>query len=188
MRRIPKPLRQLAAVCLLGGVIAGVGALIANPLLTHLADVQERIANERVVLAGFAALAARESEARELERRLAEMDPDSEFLAGESEAIKLANLQSLLAATAAANGLRVRSARTLPARERGELRLVGVRIQFHAQIAPIQKTLHEIEAKRPFLFIEALQISPLSGAGADEPGAMLDTRVDVFGAVMRKRE
>jgi hypothetical protein len=188
MRHLPKSGRRLAAIALLVGVIVGVGRIIVNPLVTHLADVREQIASERALLARFAALAAQEKEARELERRLADMSVDGDYLAGESEAIKLAHLQSLLTDTVATNGLRVHSARTLPARERGELRLVGVRIQLHAEIGPIQRTLHEIEAKRPFLFIEAVQISRFSRAEADETGAMLEAQLDVFGAVLRKRE
>jgi hypothetical protein len=188
MRHLPKSGRRLAAIALLVGVIVGVGRIIVNPLVAQLAGVRERIASERALLARFAALAAQEKEARELERRLADMSVDGDYLAGESEAIKLAHLQSLLTDTVATNGLRVHSARTLPARERGELRLVGVRIQLHAEIGPIQRTLHEIEAKRPFLFIEAVQISRSSRAEADETGAMLEAQLDVFGAVLRKRE
>jgi hypothetical protein len=188
MRRLAKPVRQIAALALVGAVVAIIAALIAGPLLTYLSDVQERIANERLLLSRFTALATLEGEARELQRRRAELNADGEFLDGESEAIKLANLQSMLAAIAAKHGLRVHSARTLPAHERGELRLVGVRIQLHAELGPIQKTLHEIEAKRPFLFVEAAQISLLSGGEAAEAGTMLDARFDVFGAVLRKGE
>jgi hypothetical protein len=188
MRQLPTAVRQLAAIVLLGGLLASIGALIVNPLVTYLADVQERMANERVLLARFNARAAQEREALELERRRAEMNADGEFLEGDSVAIQLANLQSLLATIAAANSIRVRSARTLPVRERGELRLAGVRVEFHAELGPLRKTLHDIEAKRPFLFIEAVQISHLSGGEGAEPGAMLDARLDVFGAVLRTRE
>ncbi|HZA00988.1 MAG TPA: type II secretion system protein GspM [Hyphomicrobiaceae bacterium] len=188
MRRLPKPLRQIAALALLGGVVAIIAALIASPMVTYLSDVQERIANERLLLSRFTALAAHEDDGRELQRRRAELNADGEFLEGESEAIKLANLQSMLAAIAANNGLRVHSARTLPAHERGKVRLIGVRVQLHADMARIQKTLHDIEGKRPLLFIEAAQISHLSGGDTAEAGAMLDARFDVFGAVMRKGE
>jgi hypothetical protein len=188
MRQLPRAVRRIAAILLLGGVVASIGVLIVNPLVVYLAGVRERIANERVMLARFTALAAQEREARELGRRRAEINADSEFVEGNSEAIQLASLQSLLAAITANNGLRVRSARTLPARERGELRLIGVRIQLHAEIGPLQRTLHEIEAKRPFLIIEAVQISQLSGGDGADPVGLLEARLDVFGAVLRKRE
>jgi hypothetical protein len=187
MRRLPKTVRQVAALALLCVVFAIIAAQIASPLVTYLTDVQERIANERELLSRFTALAAQEGKARELQRRRSEMNADEEFLEGESEAIKLANLQSLLAAIAANNGLRVHSARTLPAHERGELRVIGVRIQLQAEMGPIQKTVHEIEAKRPFLFIDAAQLSLLPGGQATGAGAMLDARLDVFGAVLRRR-
>jgi hypothetical protein len=187
MRQLPKVGRRIAAIVLLGGAIASLGTLIVNPLVTYLAGMQERIANERVLLARLAALAAQDREARDLGRRQTEMNADGAFLEGDSEAIQLANLQSLVGAIAANNGLRVRSARTLPARERGELHLIGVHIQLQAEIGPLQKTLHDIESKRPFLFIDAVQISLLSGGEAMEPNAMLDARLDVFGAVLRKK-
>lgn len=185
MRQLPTAVRQLAAIVLLGGVVASIGTLIAHPM-AYLADVQARIATARVLLAGFAALATPEREVRELERRRAETNLDGEFLEGETEAIQLANLQSLLAAIAAAQSLRVRSARTLPARERSGLRLLGVRIQLHAEIGPLQKTLHDIEAKRPLLIIEAVQISHVSGGEAADPSLILDARLDVFGAALRR--
>jgi hypothetical protein len=188
MRQRPKAVRRIAAILLLSGAVASLGTLIVNPLVTYLAGAQERIANERVLLGRLTALAAQDREARDLGRRRTEMTAEGEFLEGDSEAVQLANLQSLVGAIAAKNGLRVRSARTLPARERGELHLIGVHIQLHAEIGPLQKTLHDIESKRPFLFIDAVQIILLSGGEAMEPNAMLEARLDVFGAVLRKRE
>jgi hypothetical protein len=57
MQRLPKPVRQLTAIVLFVGAVAGLGTLIVNPLMTHLADVQERIANERVLIDGPYAVA-----------------------------------------------------------------------------------------------------------------------------------
>ena len=75
------------------------------------------------------------------------------------------------------------------ARERDDVRLIGVRVQFNADIEQLRALLYRIEAHRPFLFVEALQVQPISAFSQRDPEqtGMLDVRLDVFGAMPGKK-
>ena len=49
--------------------------------------------------------------------------------------------------------------------------------------------LYSIESTQPFLFVEAVQVRPVSALAQRDPeyGGLLDVRLDVFGALPRKK-
>lgn len=187
--RFHKPLRQFAAVALLLLAIAAVVSVTVVPLQLTIADLQERIEQERETLSRFGAVERDEALRRELDRRTQAVRANGLFLDGESESIRMASLQSLVTEIAAASGIKPRSIRNLPARERNQLRLLGVQLQFSAPIEPLRRLLFAIEEQRRVLLIDSLQISPLPGAwlGNDEQRGMLDVRFDVFGVEARQK-
>ena len=186
---VSKPMRQLIAVALLALPVAAVGTLVVWPLMAHVADLQERIEQERTVVGRLSLLANDESSKRTLEAQTKAAKASGLFIEGESESIRLAALQSNLSAIAAANGIKLRSARNLPSRDKNELRLVGVQLQLVAPIAKLQKILLDIEQTKPALFVDSMQITPLTLSritDTEEPG-LLDARLDVFAVETRQK-
>ena len=95
--------------------------------------------------------------------------------------------QTTLTSMAQASGLRIRSARKLPERERPPFRLIGMGINLTTDIESVQKILYAIETAKPYLFVEAVDISPLGGANPPPGRRMLEVRLDVFAAPRREQ-
>lgn len=187
--KLSQPLRRLAAVLLLALVLGAAVLATFVPLAARVADLRDQIGTERILLGRFAAVAAREQEAAELDRIGRTTAGGGAYLKGESEALMAASLQTMLAQLAAADRVRFQSTRALPARERNETRLIGVSVQFHAEIEQVRALLFRIETHRPLLFVEGLQIravSPFSQRDAAQTG-VLEVRLDVFGAIPGKK-
>jgi hypothetical protein len=187
--KLSQPVRRLAAVALLAIVLAFVALATVVPLTARVASLRDQIETERVLLGKFMAVAAQEGDAAELDRASRSALESGAYLKGESEALTAAGLQTMLAQLAAADRVRFQSTRALPARERNEARLIGVSVQFHAEIEQVRALLFRIETYRPFLFVEGLQIrpvSPYSQRDASQVG-VLEVRLDVFGAIPGKK-
>jgi hypothetical protein len=189
MPELSQPMRRLAAVALLVLVLALVAMLTVVPLTARVAELQGEIEEERALLGRFAAVAARKDRMEELERLGRAALDSGAWLKGESEALTAAGLQSLLARLAAAHRVRFHSTRALPPRERDGARLIGVSVQFKAEIGELRGLLFRIESGRPFLFVEALHVRPVSPFSQrdTELNGVLDVRLDLYGAVPAKR-
>jgi hypothetical protein len=186
---LAKPVRQFLAVMLLALPLGAFGLLVVAPVYSHLADLKERIEQERMMVGRLGRLAGDESARQALETQTKAAKSAGLFIEGESESIRLAALQSNLSAIAAANGIKFRSARNLPSRDKYDLHLVGVQLQLVAPIAKLQKILLDIEQAKPTLFIDSMQITPLAYSritDTDEPG-QLDTRLDVYAVEARQK-
>ena len=160
MPLVSRPARQLAAVALLLVALALAAKMTVAPLTARVAQLRDEIETERVLLGRYAAIAAREGERPQLERASRAALDSGAYLTGESEALTAAGLQTALAQLAAANNVRFTSTRALPPREHDATRLIGVSVQFKAEIEQLRALLLRIESHRPFLFVEGLQIRP----------------------------
>jgi general secretion pathway protein M len=184
MEQLPKPIRRLAAVALLVLALGLLALVTVIPLAAHVASLRDQIETERTALGRFTQVASREDEAADHDRAGRASLSSGAYLKGESEALIAAGLQSVLAEIGAANRVRFTSTRALATREQGEAQFIGVRVQFNAQIEQLRALLHRIETNRPFLFIEGLQVQPISPYSQRDPeqAGVLDVRMDVFGA------
>lgn len=155
------------------------------PLAARVSELREQIETERVLLGRLAAAVSQESRTAEYERIGRAAARSGAYLEGESEALMAAGLQTTLAQLAAAHRIRFSSTRALPAHERDATRLIGVSLQFRAEIEQLRRLLFLIESRRPFLFVEGLQVRPVSPFSQrdTELNGVLEVRLDVFGAV-----
>ena len=190
MPELSQHARRLAALGLLALALAVIAMATVVPLMAHVAALQDEIETERALLGRFTAVASRRDETAELERvgRLALQS--SAWLKGESEALTAAALQTLLARLAAANRVRFHSTRALAARDRDGTRLIGVSVQFKAGIEQLRTLLFRIESSRPFLFVDGLQVRPVSPFSQRDANlnGVLDVRLDVYGALPGKKD
>lgn len=189
MQQLSQPVRLFAALALLVVAIGLTALATVVPFAARISALREQIDTERVLLGRFAAVAAQQSQATEYDRVGRSAVESGAYLKGESEPLRAAGLQTALSELAAANGVRLYSTRALSGRERGEVRLIGVRIQFNGRLEQLRVLLHRIESYRPFLFIEALQTQPLSPFSQRDPeqAGVLDVRLDVFGVIPGKK-
>ena len=187
MYQLPRYLRQILAVLLLLAAVGLVALLTVVPFLSQLEVARARLNQERAFL-GQLLDATRDT-------TLAELLPPADrtpkttglFIAGESEAIRLASLQAQVMDIIAAQAVKPRSSRNLQTRERHTLKLVGVQVQLSATIEQLQKILLEIESHRPILLVNALHLTPSSSLGIDDDRGLLEARLDVVAIEPRQK-
>ena len=170
---------KIAAIALLGGILYAVAALVIGPVMTHYADLEDGIATQRTLL-GRLMEAASAAEAAQPGNK-AGPGSASTYLDGESDAIRLAGLQSKLSETAQGIGARLSSTQVVPSRVQNGVRLAGVQTQFSASLADLQKFLFELETSSPKLFVETLSVSRGPDRSSGEVRD-LDVRLVILGA------
>lgn len=160
-------LRRLAAIGLLLAAVGVIAALLVLPLATHFNELRADIARQRDLLARFEAFAANKGAAEDLAGRSQAAMQSGIFLTGETDALRTANLQALITDIAVKHGVRLSSARALPAHERDGLRFIGVQAELDADMRQLQAIMLAFEAQRPYLFIQSLQVAPVSSRRPD---------------------
>ena len=136
MTALSPALRRLAALVLLLVVVPAAALLAIVPVTSRVQELREEIAAERELLGRFNQIASQQSRAAELDKAGEAAMKSEAYLKGESDAIKAAGLQRLLAELAAANRVRLHTTRALEARERGGVKLIGAVKEVKAGEAP----------------------------------------------------
>lgn len=173
---------------LLALVLAAGWAVIVSPLRGYIADASETLRQERELLDRVRLIAQQAGQARDLEGQASAVESSAVFLPGATDAIKTANLQSLIADLTERSGARLRSARALQARELDTARLIGVQVQLACDTERLQRLLLAIEESLPLLIVEQVQVnnSPVRGGGGQV--GLLDVRLDVYGGSQQARK
>lgn len=181
--RLAKPIRQALAVLLLVAAVGAILLLVVLPVTNRIADLGDRIEQERAVVGRLLTAATDVGEASQSRQQGAAGRMRALFVQGESEAIRIAAIQARLIEILGVHKVQPRSARNLPAQERNNLRLAGIQLQFAAPIEKLQAILLDIESHRPVFLIEQLHVTAAAqsaGTGGDDRG-LLEARLDVFG-------
>jgi len=187
MWRMSKSMRRTAALGLLAAVFAVLIFGVAMPIVQRFEGLAQAIEDQQRQLEQFTAAAAQEATVRSFEQRRVAEFALGEFLPGDSEHVVHANLQNTVTGIAQANGIRLLSARRLPDRERAPFKLTGLGITLVTDIESLQKLLHAIETARPYLFVEAADISSQGGGNlAREGPPLIEARLDIFAVQHRK--
>lgn len=155
-------LHRLAAIGLLLAVIGVMFAVLVLPLIDHFGTLRAGIARERELLARFEAFAANRDAAASLAEHSEAAMRSGMFLDGETDALRLANLQALITEIAEKHGARVSSAREMPGQDVGSLHFIGVQTELEADLGQLQAMILTFESHRPYLFIQSLQATPLA--------------------------
>lgn len=184
MRQLPPNIQRLLALALTLVVALAIWLVLVRPVAGLIQEQDAALARERVLLGRFLAASNRSSTAGDIERRVGEVLGGDALLKGESDAIRLANLQAMVGEIAGRGNLRLRSVRTLARREQGGLAVLGVRIQVQADMAGVQGLLHRLETADTLLLVSGLQLSRT--AGTAEGPSELDLRLDVLGVARKE--
>lgn len=187
MMSLTPRLSRLLAVGLLVALTGFLVLGVAIPYVSAVSQLSDDIEAERVAAGRFGAVANLKTTSAEVERAGAQAAQSEAYLKGDTEALKTSALQAMLSELAQGMGVRVRSTRNLPVREKDDLRFIGVRMQFNAEVDQVRALLHGIEVAKPFLMVDGLQVQPLTYFAPQEQGGSLEVRLDVYGAMPRKK-
>lgn len=179
---LSKAARRTLAVSLLLAVIAAAAAFIISPVWSHIADLNDRIEQSRMMVGRLASATSGDGTRNKIAQRTEAAQKAGLFIEGESESIKVSALQSKLAEIVAGQGVKLRSARNLAGRERNDLRLIGIQLQMAVSVDRLQKIMFEIERHKPVFIIEYIHVTPMDASRVADGGqtGQLDARLDVF--------
>lgn len=183
-------IRKFAAVGLLLAIVLTLVGYVIVPAVRHLGQLDEQIMAKRELLGRLSAFHAEMPAADAAARRSAEMMAAEVDLPGETEPIRLANLQAAIRQMTQQSGIRLQSTRTLPAIQREQLQLAGLQMSLQAPVAAVQLLLHRLEVHRPLLIVDGLDIVPAmaGAAGAAEGDRLLQVDLRVLAYLGQARK
>lgn len=187
-RGLGKGMRRLLAIVLALVVLYELGFVLPSMLWDRYSETSQAIEERRLLLGRLNAKADALAKGTAGDPSQVEAQTKAAFLSGADEPLAVADLQARLSDMAAGLNMRPKSVGSLPGRDIGDLRLIGVRIQLTADIRQVHRFVHELETSMPVLIIEGAQWRAVAG---DEPALQngslrVDVTLDVFGALSGK--
>lgn len=178
MSGLPEGTRgKLFAVSIAGLLLCVLYVAIVVPLAGLYDSSAQTLQDRREMLGRY------ERAAQDLPRLRAEAEQRRQrsaggfLLAGSSDAVAAAELQSTLKDLVEADGATLESAQTLPAETIGNFRRVGVRLSFSGSLELLTSVLLGAETSNPVLSVGGLELQ----APDDENGQDLTIAMDVYG-------
>jgi len=179
-----KPMVRRAAFVGVNLLMAGVFyLLVIEPVRRLVADGAEAIAQRRLTLARYEAVAAQEGTIQQYARDVADINARGELIAGDSEGIVNANLQARLKALAEESKANVRSIQILPPRSFRGVTLVGARLDVAGPLEAVHALARALEGEPPLLIVASASLrgqSMMWGAPSENTDE-LEAQFDVFG-------
>jgi len=179
---------RATALGLLVAVLVILYSLVFGPLFAAYGELNGAIGQSADLLNRYQRIIAQQPTLKALlEQVNASHTESGVYVPGNTDALAAARLQEIVNSRVESNGAQVRSVQILPAREDGDFRRVGVRIQMTASIASIARILYAFEAGDTYLFIDNLEISNRQsrrlGDGSQDADPVLLVRLDLTGYV-----
>jgi hypothetical protein len=160
------PAGKALAVTLCIAVACVVYIGVAAPLLAAYDDRATSLADTRATTARLQDGAANIPELRRaLDELHASVDLDRLTLAGTSDALAAAKLQATLADIVSASGSKIASTEIMPAQPNHEFRRIAIRVSLSGDLTVLTKTLAGIDAARPPLFVDHLELRSTATPG-----------------------
>ncbi len=176
------PSGRALALALCVGVLGIVYAGIAAPLLAAYDDRAAHLADTVAATVRLQEGAANIPELRQaLDALRARADIDRLTLSGGSDALAAASLQATLADLASGSGSRIASAEIMPVQPVHEFRRIGIRVSLGGDLAVLTKMLAGIDAARPPLFVDHLELRSNATTQAAGGAPVLTIAMDVHG-------
>ncbi len=184
MTSLSPTLRRILAVSLLVVAALAIYDLLVGPLVDGYTN------NRRVVDQLMSAEARYEAIGREgpaiakqLDAVRAQSKAAAGYLHGANETLVAAELQDRLKTAVSRTGGQLKSTQVVTSAETAKSHRIVVRGTMAVTLASLQRVLYEIESGTPYLFVENLDIHPLTSPRAGDPAAaaLLDVRLDVYG-------
>lgn len=183
---LPGWISRLAAVLLLVGLAATAYVFVVPPLVAGYVGDREALADARERLGRYRRIAATRPD---LEAQIDAMEDRGaargNYLTGRTDALAAAELQNRVKKIIETNGGKLRSIQAVPGKADGAFQRVTIRVQLAAPIDSLYRTIYALEAEKPFLFLDNIDIgNRRRGRRKKTPDATdpaLTVRFDLFG-------
>lgn len=183
---LPGWMSRLAAISLLFGLAATAYVFVVPPLVAGYVGDREALAEARERLGRYRRIAATRPEVQ------AQIDAMEErgaargnYLTGRTDALAAAELQNRVKKIIETNGGKLRSIQTVPGKADGAFQRVTIRVQLAAPIDSLHRTIYALEAEKPFLFLDNIDIGNRRRGrrkkAPDDADPALTVRFDLFG-------
>jgi len=158
-RSLPSWVGRTAAVALLLGVFGLAYLYVISPVLDAYQGTDEEIAEARDMLERYETLAHNSAAYQSrLDKLNSQHSGTGVYLSGTTDALAAAELQNRVKGAVSAHAGRLRSIQNLPAKSDGDFLRVAVRVQFEANMASLHRILYGLEAAKPYLFVDNLDM------------------------------
>ena len=182
---LPKWASRTAALALLALLLGSAYMLLVAPVVGAYRSTDEATQHVSDQLARYGQLSkAYPNRKAQLERLDRQQARSGIYLAGETDALAAAALQEDVSAKIERSGGTIRSIQTLPVKTDGDFKKVGIRVQLTAKLGSLARILHALEAGKPYVFIDNLDVKNRRGRKArqaqqDDPELII--RFDLHG-------
>jgi len=177
-RRSPAQSRALALALLVAAVALVLGLVLVPVLLLH-RHYDDAIELWTSRLGTYRRVAAQAPELRLALDAMRAKDGRRFFLRNTATNLAGAELQELVKGAIESGGGRITTSQSPAPREDGAFRQVVASVQFFATVPNLQRILHAIETREPYLVVENITIRPTNAFRGFKPAIGQDPEVNV---------
>lgn len=177
-RLTPAQARALALGLLVAAVVLVLGVVLAPVLLLH-RHYDDAIESWTSRLETYRRVAAQAPELRLALDAMRSKDGRRFFLRNTAPNLAGAELQELVKSAIEGGGGRITTSQSPAPREDGGFRQIVASVQFFATVPNLQRILHAIETREPYLAVENVTIRPTNAFRGFKPAAGQEPEVNV---------
>jgi len=185
MNRLSPGIRRVLALAVLVLAVFLPYRLLVEPVLATFDELSTSAAEREEQLVKFRRLAeSREALEARLDALKSRPMAQEGYLSGDSETLVAAQLQTTVRTLVERSGGKLESTQVLAASAEGDFRRVSLRVRMSADSNSLFRTIYELEAAVPYLFIENFDVLSRESRGRrdEAAGAMvLSVAYDVYG-------
>lgn len=177
-RLTPAQARALALGLLVAAVVLVLGLVLAPVLMLH-RHYDDAIESWTSRLETYRRVAAQAPELRLALDAMRSKDGRRFFLRNTAPNLAGAELQELVKSAIEGGGGRITTSQSPAPREDGGFRQIVASVQFFATVPNLQRILHAIETREPYLAVENVTIRPTNAFRGFKPAAGQEPEVNV---------
>jgi hypothetical protein len=177
-RLTPAQARGLALGVLVAAVVLVLGVVLAPVLMLH-RHYDDAIESWTSRLETYRRVAAQAPELRLALDAMRSKDGRRFFLKNTAPNLAGAELQELVKSAIEGGGGRITTSQSPAPREDGGFRQIIASVQFFATVPNLQRILHAIETREPYLAVENVTIRPTNAFRGFKPAAGQEPEVNV---------
>jgi general secretion pathway protein M len=176
------PLGKVLALAIAALLLLAIRVTVIGPLLTLYDGGQQKLQEQLDLVERLKRSAADLPRLRAAVQQWREQAHGDELLlAGSSDTVAAAALQTTLKTLVEQGGAKLSSAEILPPDTVDRFRKVGIRVSFTGELSLLTSVLGGIETAHPIMFLDNLDIRTASKASGDDADQTLTIALDVYG-------
>ena len=193
MHALPPWLSKLSAVALLAGILLLFVVYAISPIVERHRELRDDLAHSGDMITHLSAAGERrELLVKQIEVLERSVIDSGLLLQSETEPLAAAELRETVKRIIGRTGGELQSSQNLTASDVEGFKRIAIRVALRANIQQFVPLLYELEAQRPYLFVETLEIksrvrrSRQNRERSDET-PLLMARFDIYGYILSER-